>query len=328
MRRMLMACLVAVMLTSAPQVLVSASQVTGEQVANEIPAAAAAAAADDGVVKVGDANERSVGGDDPLDVRQPEAGNQAKEAESKDDEATPTVPPLLEKLAEAGDGSHEDPHEVHAVRQHHAKVIVDEQGHITLKEEEELSTGLGRRSSLRHPRRNAHPAKAALVLIVLMCMLIAGQIGIVQWKLKSPATYTRVSLAGLWILPFGYNLYLLHWRFTTIWFIFTMLVVHITLLATAKPLHPKAPQVVYRRLDLLYRVSSFTSSVGFGLIMMEFLGFRMLFHLPVLWVAPSGITLSFYGLYFGMLCRDFAEVAASRMCNTIGVHKYETPPLK
>jgi hypothetical protein len=33
----------------------------------------------------------------------------------------------------------------------------------------------------------------------------------------------------------------------------------------------------------------------------------------------SGLLVLFYGLYFGVLARDFAEICAARMASTIGV---------
>ena len=41
----------------------------------------------------------------------------------------------------------------------------------------------------------------------------------------------------------------------------------------------------------------------------------------------AGGLMLFLSLYFGVLIRDFAEVASMNICNSIGYSKYETPPV-
>ena len=52
-------------------------------------------------------------------------------------------------------------------------------------------------------------------------------------------------------------------------------------------------------------------------MMADFFGFRLLFGLGV-WVPQLASTALFYGLYFGVMGRDAAEVCADRMTATIG----------
>ena len=53
------------------------------------------------------------------------------------------------------------------------------------------------------------------------------------------------------------------------------------------------------------------------MMMADFFGLRVIFGLG-LWVPQVASTMLFYGLYFGVMGRDAAEVCADRMTATIG----------
>ena len=53
--------------------------------------------------------------------------------------------------------------------------------------------------------------------------------------------------------------------------------------------------------------------------MVTLMGFNMLFGIkPNVWM-DSGLLFIFYGLYYGVLGRDLAEVCAGKMASHIGV---------
>jgi hypothetical protein len=55
--------------------------------------------------------------------------------------------------------------------------------------------------------------------------------------------------------------------------------------------------------------------VGYILVMASMFGAALLFGESI---ASAGVLLLFYGLYFGVMGRDFAEAATERMANNIG----------
>lgn len=66
----------------------------------------------------------------------------------------------------------------------------------------------------------------------------------------------------------------------------------------------------------MYRVSCALAVTGYAIIVAEVLGFAL--FLPES-LAGTATLLLFYGLYYGVLGRDLAEVCADRMSATLGV---------
>ena len=67
-------------------------------------------------------------------------------------------------------------------------------------------------------------------------------------------------------------------------------------------------------------MSCFLGIVGYSIIMATFLGLNLIFGaLPATWV-DCGILLLFYGLYYGVLGRDLAEIAAETMAARAGFY--------
>jgi RING finger protein 121/175 len=74
---------------------------------------------------------------------------------------------------------------------------------------------------------------------------------------------------------------------------------------------------------VIYRLTYAVSVLGYVFLVGEFMGFSQVigaivgdqaFHL-----GSYAITLLFYGLYFGVLNRDCAEIVTERMASTMGV---------
>lgn len=84
-----------------------------------------------------------------------------------------------------------------------------------------------------------------------------------------------------------------------------------------KPMAPTTPRKVYTYFHAIYRASYTSAIAGYGIIMSDVLGIRALLGLG-LWVVELGGLLLFYGLYFGVLDRDCAEMFADRMTARLG----------
>ena len=70
----------------------------------------------------------------------------------------------------------------------------------------------------------------------------------------------------------------------------------------------------------VYCVSYATGLAGYALVMADFLGVRELLPLPDASSGFAGVCLM-YGLYYGVLGRDCAEMCADRMSATFGYSK-------
>ena len=86
-----------------------------------------------------------------------------------------------------------------------------------------------------------------------------------------------------------------------------------------KPLHGSTPRLVYKWFYFLHQISCGLGIIGYSIIMATFMGVNMIFGvLPTKWM-DCGVLLLFYGLYYGVLGRDLAEIAADSMAANVGV---------
>ena len=83
------------------------------------------------------------------------------------------------------------------------------------------------------------------------------------------------------------------------------------------PLKPTTPRETYSWFYWVYRLSYITAVVGYLVLMTEFFGLSALTGIPMV---SLGSLLLFYGLYFGVLGRDLAEICAEKMANALGVN--------
>ena len=83
--------------------------------------------------------------------------------------------------------------------------------------------------------------------------------------------------------------------------------------ATSRPLPKDAPRTVYRFFLTVHQATTAAGMAGYLMVLTDILGLGGVFWSPV-WA----LTILFYGLYFGVLGRDCAEVAAERMTATMG----------
>lgn len=76
---------------------------------------------------------------------------------------------------------------------------------------------------------------------------------------------------------------------------------------------------VYTWFVLVYKISYGLGIVGYVAIMGTLFGLNVLFGLKPSTSMDFGILTIFYGLYFGVVARDFAEVLSESMAARIGV---------
>ncbi|XP_058401678.1 E3 ubiquitin ligase RNF121 isoform X5 [Diceros bicornis minor] len=108
------------------------------------------------------------------------------------------------------------------------------------------------------------------------------------------------------------------WRFLVIWILFSAVTAFVTFRATRKPLVQTTPRLVYKWFLLIYKISYATGIVGYMAVMFTLFGLSLLFKIKPEDAMDFGISLLFYGLYYGVLERDFAEMCADYMASTIG----------
>ena len=71
---------------------------------------------------------------------------------------------------------------------------------------------------------------------------------------------------------------------------------------------------------MIYKSSYVLGLVGYLVIMAALFGLSLLFLVQPNVAMEFGLLLLFYGLYYGVIGRDLAEVCADMMASHLGVH--------
>ncbi|KAI8635958.1 hypothetical protein BD408DRAFT_454841 [Parasitella parasitica] len=87
------------------------------------------------------------------------------------------------------------------------------------------------------------------------------------------------------------------------------------------------PRMVYKWFTVVYNVSFVVGVVGYALILVAFFGIAEIFSAGSEFI-QTGILMLSYGLYFGVLGRDFVEICTDRMAATIGYYSEDGLPNK
>ncbi|XP_077053531.1 E3 ubiquitin ligase RNF121 isoform X2 [Siphateles boraxobius] len=143
-----------------------------------------------------------------------------------------------------------------------------------------------------HAKHKGHEAMHAEMVLILIVTLVIAQLVLVQWKQRHPKSYNLVTLFQMWVVPLYFTTKLHWWRFLVTWFIFSIVTAFITFRATRKPLDCTTPRIKPE------------DAMDFG------------------------VSLLFYGLYYGVLGRDFAEMCADFMASTVGFYSASGMPTK
>ncbi|KFV07781.1 RING finger protein 121, partial [Pterocles gutturalis] len=158
-----------------------------------------------------------------------------------------------------------------------------------------------------HAKHRGHEAMHAEMVLILIATLVVAQLLLVQWKQRHPRSYNvSVSHAARFLY---FTIKLNWWRFLVIWVLFSAVTAFVTFRATRKPLVQTTPRLVYKWFLLIYKMSYATGIVGYMAVMFTLFGLNLLFRIKPEDAMDFGISLLFYGLYYGVLERDFAEIA-------------------
>lgn len=171
-----------------------------------------------------------------------------------------------------------------------------------------------------HEKHKGHDAMHAEMVLILFATLIVSQILLVFWRVKHFKSFQFFTMLGMWIIPFIISIKLGHSRFIIIWFIFTVLTGFVFRRSTRTPLKKTTPRLVYKWFLLVHKVTYFIGIAGYVGLMLSFLGFNFLFFVSPTASIDFSVMLMFYGIYFGVLARDIAEICSDSMASKIGYY--------
>ncbi|KAG9510260.1 RING finger protein [Fragariocoptes setiger] len=80
------------------------------------------------------------------------------------------------------------------------------------------------------------------------------------------------------------------------------------------------PRLLYRWFYVLYSTSSVIAVTGYIVIMLTFFGLNVLLGLPPQLTLDFGFLMLFYGIYYGVLCRDFTDFLVDKLAARIGYY--------
>ena len=78
-------------------------------------------------------------------------------------------------------------------------------------------------------------------------------------------------------------------------------------------------RLVYKWFYNVHRVTYGLGVIGYMIIMSTFLGLNLMFMVSPDTAMGTGVTILFYGLYYGLLGRDCAEFCTDKMAAKMGV---------
>ncbi|CAD7698816.1 unnamed protein product [Ostreobium quekettii] len=180
--------------------------------------------------------------------------------------------------------------------------------------------GLGPEALVVHRPHEVDPGRVLATFYAVLAIIILAQSMLVWWKRAHKRSYELVTLIGLWLIPGFVCLEKHYWQFLTVWAFYSTVTGYILSLCLRKSLSQFTPRKVYTWFLGVYKVSLAVGLVGYVLLLMTIFGLG-----PIIWtVVPAGTTANitflmlWYGLYFGILGRDCAEVASDCLAAKLG----------
>jgi len=158
------------------------------------------------------------------------------------------------------------------------------------------------------------------MFLILIVTLLIAQVILVEWKKRNYRTYMITTLTCMWMVPISFSVYNFWLRFIISWIIFTAMSAFIFSKVLEKPLKPTTPRLVYKWLYLVHKVSYGMGIVGYVVMMATIMGLNFVFNAdPHTWM-DFAVMLLFYGIYYGVLGRDLAEICSDKMALKIGYY--------
>lgn len=194
-----------------------------------------------------------------------------------------------------------------------------EHHHISKHNEEQIENI--RREAAKHAgHENQH---LAMILILIFVMLIS-QILLVWWKTKYQKSYIHTSMVAMYIIPFGISVYRHWWRFVSIWLVISAATIALVwrplLMPNFSNRGSTIPRLLYKWFFMVYSISSIVAVTGYSILVLTFFGINILLNVTPQTALDIGFMMLFYGIYYGVLCRDFTDFLVDKLAAQIGYY--------
>lgn len=162
-------------------------------------------------------------------------------------------------------------------------------------------------------KHRGHDAMHAEMILILFGSIAIAQIVLFLWRQKHRKSYQAVTLFGLWAIPCYVCLKMFFWRMFSIWLLFTIITSLVMYRATRKKISTNTPRLVYRWFLLIYQITYGLGIFGYVLLLLIFTGIGFVLPFQPDTIMEFGVTMVFYGIYFGVMGRDCAELCVDYM---------------
>ncbi|PSC69567.1 RING finger 121 [Micractinium conductrix] len=157
---------------------------------------------------------------------------------------------------------------------------------------------------------------AVLAFYLVLFVMFFAQAALVSWRKRHKRSYDLATLVGLWLIPPIISFQLACWRFLALWVLYSGVTGYYFWRCSAKHIQKEVPKQVYAWFMVVFRLSVGAGFCGYILLLLEFTGLGLLLR-PLLGPGAA-LTAVWYGLYYGILTRDSAEVASDRIARSLG----------
>lgn len=168
-----------------------------------------------------------------------------------------------------------------------------------------------------------HEGQHLAMVLILISVMIASQILLVWWKTKYQRSYIHASMIAMYIIPFGISVCRGYWRFVAIWVLITLVTVFLVWRPLMMPNFARTsaiPRLLYKWFFAVYSISSIIAVTGYVILLLTFFGINLLLMIQPSTAMDIGFMMLFYGIYYGVLCRDFTDFLVDKLAAQIGYY--------
>lgn len=173
-------------------------------------------------------------------------------------------------------------------------------------------------------KHHGHESQHLAMVLILISVMAISQVLLVLWKSKYQKSYIQASMVAMYILPFGISAYRHWWRFVSIWIVISLITIVLVWRPLMMPNFSRSgssiPRLLYKWFFAVYSISSILAVSGYLILLLTFFGINLFLGISPQISLDIGFMLLFYGIYYGVLCRDFTDFLVDKLAAKIGYY--------